>query len=174
MKKTLLIILTLFCLVFSSACPTKVRKSDIEKAFKYNAQISNAVAQSAIAVGDLYDGRIISYETKEKIVVKLRLIQKNNDRVLTVLSELKKRYREQVPPEEISALDVFFSQSVITPLAEILQEAGVLSADKAEKIYLAIAFLKQVIFTISNYFGSFSNKSVSFLKMNQLKEIYAE
>lgn len=167
-----LLLIVAFVSIFT-ACPKTVNKTAIEKGFNYSEKISNVVAQSAIAVGDLYDGKFISYETKEKIVLKLKLIQTNNERLLNVLRELKREFKGDVPNERISALDVLFSQSVITPFAEILTEIGLLSKESAQKVYLAVAALKQIIFTISNYFGKFSSDSVSFRIGESLKENYA-
>lgn len=156
------------------ACPKSVKKSDLEKAFNYSAQISKAVSQSAIAVEDLYNGGVITFETKEKIISKIKLVRDNNGKVLEVLSALKRQFGDSVPAEELSALDVLFNQSILTPFGEILSEAGILSKEKAAKVFMAIAVLKQIIFTISNYFGSFSKDSVSYRRIEFFKENYAE
>lgn len=141
------------------ACPSK---NSLAKGFEASSKISQVGFQSTVAVGDLFTANVINYETKEKLVEALRKVQVNGERFNRVLSELKATYGKDVPPEEIRALDIFFNQNIIAPFVEILIEAGTLSAATAEKIYLAIAALKQIVFTVSTVFGQSMSRSESF------------
>lgn len=152
------------------ACPSKKTIAD---GFKASSKISQTGFQATVAVGDLYQSKIISFETKEKLVKALRVVQTNGERFNKVLSELKERYGKDVPQDEIKALDVFFSQNIIAPFVEVLVEAGTLTAATAEKVYLAIAALKQIVFTVSNIFGQTLAESVSFNAV-QNREVFAE
>lgn len=168
MKKSILTIL-IICSLFLMACPSK---NSLAKGFEASSKISQVGFQSTVAVGDLFTANVITYETKEKLVKSLRKVQENGERFNQVLSELKAQYGKDVPADEIRSLDVYFNQNIIAPFVEILVEAGTLSAPTAEKIYLVIAALKQIVFTVSNIFGQSLSKSVSFEAVNN-REVFA-
>lgn len=148
-------------------CPSR---GDVKKAFNLSRDISLYGKQATVAVGDLYEGKVISYEQKELYVSYLRQIQEKGEAFFNQVDALAKVYKTKLPDEEIGALDIFFNQEIIAPLVAILVDAGKLSKDKAQAVFAAVAVLKQAILFIANSFGKSNSNAVSFTfyKENQL------
>lgn len=174
MKKILTIYLILTSLLLSACPKPKVKAADLETAFNYTKQIAKESDRAVIAVGDLFEAKVISYELKEKIVSKIKILKDGNAKAINLLSAIKTKYAGQsVPDGEIAALDLFFDQNILSELSKIIVEAAGLSPATAQQILLAIAFLKQIIFTVSGFFGQWSSKSASAATAARLKESYA-
>lgn len=152
----------IFLIVFSlivTACPSK---SAMEKAFNASAKLSQVGTQAAIGTKDLFDAGVISFETKESIAKGLRKVQQKGAEFNTILSELKAKYGKNPPENELAFLDIFFNREIIAPFVQILIEIGALSKEKAQQVFLIVAGLKQIIYTIANVLGQFNGASASF------------
>lgn len=152
---SLLIIFSLFL----TACPAR---SDLVKAFKASEQLAVNTETAALAIGDLYQGKVITFEQKESLIAKLRIIAINGKRFHAEVKALAGIYKSKLPDEKISALDIMFNSEVITPFLEILLDAKVLSKEASQKVFLVLAVLRTAVLTISNAFGKRLSYSVSY------------
>lgn len=157
-------LLIVFSLVLT-ACPAR---SDLVKAFKASEQLAVTTETAALAIGDLYQGKVISFEQKEKLISKMRIIATNGRRFHTEVSALAAIYKTKLPDEKISALDVLFNSEVIAPFLEVLLEAGALSKEASQRVFLVLAVLRTAVLTISNAFGKrlSDSRSYQFYKEN--------
>lgn len=168
MKKIFALLVVYSLVLIGAGCPSR---TNVKQAFELSSQLSDYGKQATTAVGDLFEAKVISFEQKEKYVSALRKIQASGKIFNAKIEVLANIYKTKLPDEEITALDIFFNQEIIAPLAGILIDAANLSKENAQSVYLAIAVLKQAILFISNTFGKAKRQSVSF--NFYLKEVQA-
>ena len=135
-----------------TACP-KVKKTDVEKAFAYTERAANYTASAARVVGDLYRANAIDYETKEKIVARLKTVASGIVAFQESVKATRAAFGGEFPDKEINALDVMFNRDVLKPFVEILNETGVLSEKQSAQILSALAFLREAVLYIADFFG---------------------
>jgi hypothetical protein len=166
--KTLSIFLAGSLLCTMTACP---QRSDLVKAFNASEKIASYTEIGARAVGDLFEAKVIDYETKEKLVAKLKIVARNGRRFHETLVAIKAQYGATLPDREVNALDIVFNRDVIAPLADLLTETGLLSENASSQILTALVFLKSAVLTVAKLFGQLRpNQSASyeFYKQEQL------
>src|SRR5690242_19148731 len=99
MKRIISLFLVFVFSLLLTACP----KNNFVKAYNTSKNISNLIATAATTVGDLYQSKIISYDAKEVIINKLRLIQSNNENLfLKEIDALWDQYKTQIPKDKLS------------------------------------------------------------------------
>lgn len=163
--KTVLAALVISSLLIVSAC----KPATLEKAYKASAQIASYTERAAIAVGDLYDYGVITYDQKERIAAKLRLIVTNGKRFHNTVKSIAEQTKNNPSANDFSALDVMFNDEVIKLLSELVTEIGLLSKDRAKLVFAAIAVLRQLILTIA---GGFAELAPVYKLESQSAEFY--
>lgn len=154
-------LLTILCLVslFCAACP---KQSDFVRAYRASTRVAGATEQAAVAVGDLYRAGVIDYATKEKLVEKLRLVERGGRAFHHSIDAVRASFGNRLPDDQASALDTLFNREVIAPFLDLLTTAGTLSENTAQKIFLAIAVIRQLVLTVANLFGQLRSGSASY------------
>lgn len=155
-----LALIVIYCfLLLGAKCPAK---DSIVRGFNTSKGIANAAELAAGNIGALFLTKVISYEMKENLTSKLRLVQSGGHKFHDEVIALAKIYRGKLPDEKIKLLDVLFNKEVIAPFAEIFVQAKVLKPEDYQKLQIAIQVLKNAVFFIAALFGKFVSQSDSF------------
>lgn len=151
--KTILISLLLMCSLFLTACP---RKNDLIKGYETNEAIQGHLQTAIQTVGGLYDSKWISYEQKESLAAKLRIVYNGSVAFQKELDSLREIYinQQNLPDKQLNALDIFFNREVVKPFVDFLSELGVLPEKPAQMVLTAIVLLRSAVLTIANLFNT--------------------
>lgn len=152
MKRFLLSMLVICSMFYLQACPKK-ETLKVQSA-KLSYSFSGLTVDAINAVGKAYTEGKISVQTKDKWANKLKFIATGGKRVHQNLEKFINESGANLPTDKAAIISKIFSDEVITPLLEILQDMKLMTADRAEYLRVAINALRTAILTVGSMLGS--------------------
>ncbi len=164
--KTLFLTILIICSLILTACP---KKSVIEKGADYSYRLAGIIGDMQTTTQEAYRTGKISLDTKNKIQTNLLTASKFGLEFNKELKAVSEKYGgdvTKIPKAEIAALDLYFSQNIITPVLRVIELVGLLSVEQVSYLQTALSALRTAILTISNAFGE---SSASFQMIGRLE-----
>lgn len=138
--------------ITQAACP-----GPKDKSFKTVAEaakdIGGGTRDVIKAVGEAYDKGLITTAQKDKFADLLRAIARGGKKGVDVLDTIQKAGLTEVPADKQQALNLVFSDEVITPYLTLLTELGKLSETQSAAIRAALVVVRTAILLLSNKLG---------------------
>ncbi|HXG85778.1 MAG TPA: hypothetical protein VNI84_17295 [Pyrinomonadaceae bacterium] len=165
--KTIVSLTVIYAVILTCACP---QKSAIRRANEAGYQLAGAINDAQKAVEAAYDARAFSRETAIKLNTHLRTANHGSARLNDAIRAARQIAGggAALPQSKIDALNLIFSEQVITPILEILNELKITNAGRAPALFAAIQSVKTLILVISS---AFPQKSSAVIKLEG-SEIY--
>lgn len=149
MKKFFTSLLIIYSL-FLTACP---KETAVRKAAKASFELSGITLDVINATSKAYDAGIIGLAAKDRLAAAEKKIAAGGKHFNELLTGFMAQSSNNLTADQITILNQIFSNEVVTPFLQILQELGAISLDQVAYLQTAIAALRSAILVISGTFA---------------------
>lgn len=149
MKKVFTCLILIYSL-FLMACP---KTAAVRKAAKASFEMAGIVKDVIAATGKVYDAGIINLATKDRLAAAEKRVASGGKHFNELLAGYIATDPSGVPADKLAILNQIFSNEIVTPFLEILQELKVISPGTATYLTIAIDSLRAAILLISGAFA---------------------